>query len=189
MSSSADREGPPARANARRSAITRRIVLFVAVGLAAAGAAVEGPQAARPPPAGELRCFPETAASPFVPGRELLCILLLPDGASEDYAGLIRLADPGAAAPGAEFHWSVLMRGPIARGGLAGTYRGAPAAAGGFMGGDASSPALLEVLPETGRWAGVRNLARLAAGLTLRPGCPAGRRPPLPPPPHPLPRP
>jgi hypothetical protein len=184
VSSSADRKGPPLRANARRSAISRRIVLFVAVGLAAAGAAVEGPQAAPPPPAGELCCFPETAASSFVPGRELLCILLLPDGASEDYAGLIRLADPGA-----EFHWSVLMRGPIGRGGLAGTYRGAPAAAGGLMGGDASSPALLEVLPETGRWAGVRNLARLAAGLTLRPGRPLGRRPPLPPPPHPVPRP
>ncbi|HEU4519074.1 MAG TPA: hypothetical protein VFS03_06140, partial [Microvirga sp.] len=89
-------------------------MLFVAVGLAAAGAAVEGPQAAPPPPAGELRCLPETAASPFVPGRELLCILLLPDGASEDYAGLIRLADPDAATPGAEFHWSVLALGSAA---------------------------------------------------------------------------
>ena len=188
MSSSAERKGAPLRPNARRSSISRRIVLFVAVGLAAAVAVLKGPQAAPRAGAGELRCLPETGASPFVPGRELLCILLLPDGTSEEYAGLIRLADPGAAAPGAEFHWSVLMRGPVARGGLAGTYRGAPAAAGALMGGDARSPALLEALPETGRWAGVRNLARLAAALTLRAGRPAGRRPPLPPPPHPLPR-
>jgi hypothetical protein len=188
VSSSAERKGSPLRPNARRSAISRRIVLF-AVGLAAAVIALEGPHAAPRARAGELRCLPETAASPFVPGRELLCILLFPDGASEEYAGLIRLADPGAATPGAEFHWSVLVRGSIARGGLAGTYRGGPAPAGALMGGDASSPALLEALPETGRWAGVRNLARLAAALTLRPGRPPGRRPPLPPPPHPLPRP
>jgi hypothetical protein len=184
-----ERKSPPSRPNAGRSAKSRRIVLVPAFGLAAAVAAGGSPQAAPRAPAGELRCLPESAASPFVPGRELLCFLLFPDGTFEEYAGGIRLADPGAATPGAEFHWSVLMRGSIARGGLAGTYRGGPAAAGQLRAGAEGSRAVLEVLPETGRWAGVRNLARLAAELTLRPGRPPGRRPPLPPPPHPLPRP